>query len=302
MPSRLLHASTLQRLLAPLMRLPARFVTRGLHSVGRTIVRYLERPARGYEPFFPSDIERLRRLLRPGDVLLVEGNSHLAGVIKYLTHSTWSHAALCVGPIVGMATPHGEPHVLVESNIGEGVISAPLSRYARVHTRICRPIGLSTEDLEEVCNYAIKRIGLNYDLRNFIDLGRYLIPLPVPQRWRRRMVALGSGSPTKFICSALIASAFQSVRYPILPKITDLGSRAARREILAIRQSTLYMPRDFDISPYFAVIKPTIEFGFDYKALHWVDLPILSVPEVHARKGSFDEGGKHASHFTSKDS
>src|SRR3954467_14282495 len=29
------------------------------------------------------------------------------------------------------------------------------------------------------------------------------------------------------------------------------------------------MPRDFDISPYFEVVKPTIVHGFDYTALHW---------------------------------
>ena len=69
----------------------------------------------------------------------------------------------------------------------------------------------------------------------------------------------------------LFRSAFDAVRYPILPKITKAGSRAARREILHIRDSSLYMPRDFDISPYFEVVKPTIVHGFDYTALHWAD-------------------------------
>lgn len=248
-------------------------MTWGLQTVGRSIARYLEQPARGYEPFLPSDLAALRRLLRAGDILLIEGNSHLAGVIKYLTHSSWSHAALYVGPIAGKATLDGEPHVLIESNISEGVVSAPLSRYAQYHTRICRPVGLASDDLEKVCAYAVKCIGANYDVGNILDLGRYLVPLPVPQRWRRRMVALGSGSPTRFICSALIAGAFQSVRYPILPNVTQLGSKSARREVLAIRQSSLYMPRDFDISPYFAIVKPTIEAGFDYKELLWADLP-----------------------------
>jgi hypothetical protein len=100
---------------------------------------------------------------------------------------------------------------------------------------------------------------------------RFLIPLPVPQRWRRRMIAFGSGDPTKIICSALIAQAFDAVRYPILPKITRAASRKARREILHIRDSSLYMPRDFDISPYFEIVKPTIVNGFDYTALHWAD-------------------------------
>ena len=121
-----------------------------------------------------------------------------------------------------------------------------------IHTRICRPIGLTPDDCARVCTYAAERIGFDYDVKNIIDLLRYLFPMPVPQRWRRRMMALGSGHPTRIICSALIAQAFEHVRYPILPKVTRAESEAARREILEIRHSSLYAPRDFDISPYFA--------------------------------------------------
>ncbi len=123
-----------------------------------------------------------------------------------------------------------------------------------------------------VCAYAVERIGFAYDLKNIIDLLRYLFPLPVPHRWRRRLIALGSGDPTRQICSALIADAFRAVRYPILPKIKLTSSRQAREQILEIRHSSLYCPRDFDISPYFNVVKPTIAQGFDYKSLHWADL------------------------------
>ena len=31
------------------------------------------------------------------------------------------------------------------------------------------------------------------------------------------------------------------------------------------------MPREFDISPYFEIVKPTIVNGFDYTSLHWAD-------------------------------
>ena len=117
-----------------------------LSGVGRTIAQYLSRPEEGYEPFTPSDPEALRAVLRPGDVLLVEGNNHISGVIKYLTQSTWSHAALYVGPIGERTTADGEPLVLVEANLGEGVVGAPLSKYRRYHTRICRPIGLTDDD------------------------------------------------------------------------------------------------------------------------------------------------------------
>ena len=242
-----------------------------LDGIARVIARYLQKPIPGYEPFTPSDPEALRQSLLPGDVLLVEGNNKVSGVIKYLTQSTWSHAALYVGPLPGCITEDGEPHVLIEANLGEGVVSAPLSKYMPFHTRICRPVGLIDDDCAQVCTYAISRIGYDYDLKNIIDLLRYLLPLPVPRRWRRRLIALGSGDPTRLICSALIADAFTSVRYPILPKIKLMGSQLAREEILEIRHSSLYCPRDFDISPYFNVVKPTIVRGFDYKRLQWAD-------------------------------
>jgi hypothetical protein len=245
-----------------------------LGGIGRVIAQYLERPVDGYEPFTPSDPDVLRAILKPGDVLLVEGNNNVSGIIKYLTQSTWSHAALYVGPIGERTAADGEPLVLVEANLGEGVVGAPLSKYQRFHTRICRPIGLTDDDCARVCTYAAERIGFDYDVKNIFDLLRLLMPLPVPQRWRRRMMALGSGHPTRIICSALIAQAFESVRYPILPKVTLVESEAARQEILEIRHSSLYAPRDFDISPYFKLVKPTVEQGFDYRAMQWADLPI----------------------------
>lgn len=241
-----------------------------LERMGRMIASYLDRPEHGYEPFVPPDPVALSLTIRPGDVLLVEGNSRISGAIKYLTQSTWSHAALYVGSIEIKGGAR-DPHVLVEALLDNGVVSSPLATYSKYHTRICRPIGLSSDDCRRVCEFAISRIGVQYDLKNIVDLGRYLVPLPVPQRWRRRMIALGSGDPTRLICSGIIAQAFQSIRYPILPNITRAGSRSAQEEILRIRHSSLFVPRDFDISPYFAVVKPTIENGFDYRAVRWAD-------------------------------
>jgi hypothetical protein len=260
-----------------------------LDGIGRKIAQYLDRPIEGYHPFTPSNPEALRATLEPGDVLLVEGTNHISGVIKYLTQSTWSHAALYVGPIGERTSADGEPLVLVEANIGEGVVGAPLSKYFRSHTRICRPVGLTPDDICRVCAYATERIGFDYDVKNIIDLLRYLFPLPVPQRWRRRLMALGSGHPSRIICSALIAQAFENVRYPILPKVTKKDDQDVRREILEIRHSSLYAPRDFDISPYFRLVKPTIEQGFDYRKVRWADLPqsqqdaaVASIPGAEA--------------------
>src|SRR5215213_9822908 len=253
-------------------------------GLGQRLAAYLERAEHGYEPFTPSDPDVLRTTLRPGDVLLVEGDNHVSGVIKHLTQSTWSHAALDVGPICERTAADGEPLVLVEAVLGQGVVGAPLSKYQRYHTRICRLIGLTEDDCARVCTYAAERIGFDYDVKNIFDLLRYLFPLPVPQRWRRRMMALGSGHPTRIICSALIAQAFEHVRYPILPKITRMKSETARREILEIRHSSLYAPRDFDISPYFALVKPTIEKGFDYRRMAWAHLPHTHEPSEEAEE------------------
>ena len=48
------------------------------------------------------------------------------------------------------------------------------------------------------------------------------------------------------------------------------------------------MPRDFDISPYFEVVKPTIVHGFDYTALHWADKQ-KPLPEVAGEFSVFQE-------------
>ncbi len=246
-----------------------------MRFVGRQIARFLNQPLKGYEPATPPDFAALQRCLKPGDVILIEGGKRISTMVKYFTQSTWSHSALYVGDVIGVREPSGEPHVLVEAEVDEGVISTPLSKYREAHVRVCRPVALTPEDRETVIRYVVERIGCEYDLKNVTDLARYLIPLPIPARFRRRLLAVGSGSPTRAICSTLIAQAFQHVRYPILPRVKrpdddrKVKSQFSRDEILRIRHYSLYAPRDFDLSPYFAIVKPTIEKGFDYKGFAW---------------------------------
>jgi hypothetical protein len=38
---------------------------------------------------------------------------------------------------------------------------------------------------------------------------------------------------------------------------------------LAKRHFSHFTPRDFDLSPYFEVVKPTLTAGFDYKDIKW---------------------------------
>ena len=90
------------------------------------------------------------------------------------------------------------------------------------------------------------------------------------------MLALGSGDPTRAICSTLIAKAFQSVRYPILPIVESGPSKdpacpGCVAELLHVRHHSLFVPRDFDVSPYFDVVKPTLAAGFNPRRLVWAE-------------------------------
>ena len=243
-----------------------------LLSLGRLLAGYLTGPSRAPYANAPTDLEGLARLLRPGDVLLVDGRQRISTAIKYLTQSTWSHAALCIEGASEGANQHPR---FVEADAIEGVRIVSLSEFDGLHTRICRPVGLDDDQIRSVVDFALAHVGDEYDLANVVDLARYLCPTPpVPSGWRRRMLALGSGEPTKAICSTLVAKAFQSIRYPILPEITrelidDPDCRGCIRDILHIRHHSLFTPRDFDVSPYFRVVKPTIEDGFDHRKLVW---------------------------------
>lgn len=228
-----------------------------MRPLARWLTHLLTRPVAAYIPFAPMDSEATRACLRPGDVLLVEGGQRLSVVIKYITQSTWSHAALFVGESGGEA---GE---LVEADVCCGVIVVPVEKYRDFNVRICRPVGLNGDDCAQVVAFVMARVGQGYDLRNVTDLARYLFPVG-PRRWRG-LASLGSGEASRAICSTLIAEAFQSVRYPILPE--RLLARDGAR--FRIRHHTLFTPRDFDLSPFFQVVKPTLERGFDYRQVQW---------------------------------
>jgi hypothetical protein len=228
------------------------------------------------------DFNRLRFEIRPGDVILVEGRSRVAEVIKIITQSPWSHAALYIGRLFDIRSPglrarieaayEGDPgdQLILEALLGEGTIIAPLSKYQHDHLRICRPDGLSAEDAQTKLDYAIKRLGNEYDLRQVLDLARFFFPWTfLPRRWRSSLFQHNAGTPTHTVCSTLLAEAFSEIDFPILPFI-DRGDDGSLR--LFKRNPKLFAPRDFDYSPYFHIIKyPFIgmnDIGL-YRRLPW---------------------------------
>ncbi|MDI9333496.1 MAG: YiiX/YebB-like N1pC/P60 family cysteine hydrolase [Cytophagales bacterium] len=234
-------------------------------KVGGWLSRYLSIENKSARIGTPTNIEALRQCVRPGDVVLVEGNTKFSTAIKYLTQSTWSHTTLYVGTITVDGQTYHEQ--LIEANVSKGIIHSDLSELAGYHVRICRPIGLTETEIQTLRDYAVSKLGGSYDLRNVFDLVRYFVPvLPFPASKRRELLAFGSGEPTQAICSTLVAEVFKQLRYPILPKINQ-------HQHLSQRDHTLFTPRDFDVSPYFQVIKPTVELGFDFHTFEWVNKP-----------------------------
>jgi hypothetical protein len=265
-------------------------------------VRLLTKPGKHYHLTAPNDLDSLKRVIRKGDVLLVEGNQRISECIKYLTQSSWSHSALYVGdePLkrdraraAELLERYGEEarHLLLEALVESGVVLSPLSKYRDFNIRVCRPHGLSAADARAVLDDALARVGHAYDVKNVIDLARYFLPVTlIPAKWRRKALHFGTGEPTRVICSSLIAECFGHVKFPIVPELApgELPAAAARAGSLArwlgrpgnrgaaLRARALppplITPRDFDLSPFFEVVKCGVgqQPGFDYHTIRWV--------------------------------
>ena len=221
---------------------------------------------RGYQRLDTIAIADVASTLEKGDIVLVDGNTRISTAIKYLTQSTWSHACLYIGESGADSSQLN----LIEADLKNGVHLINLDHYANFNLRICRPVNLSAEESGQLVEFAKKRLGHLYDLKNVVDLIRYVIQKPaVPNRYRRSLLSLGSGEPTKAICSTLIAEAFQSINYPILPRRDHEKGEEGEVPLLYKPHFTHFTPRDFDLSPYFRIVKPTIENGFDHHSLLW---------------------------------
>jgi len=259
-----------------------------LKKIGRALLRRLEKPIPNYEQRFINNMDNLYREIRPGDVLLVEGNSRVSRVIQLLTKSSWSHSALYVGDqseVMSSGHVHSVSngtnlidlqHLLIEADGGNGVIAVPLAKYRDFNIRICRPFGISPDDLSKVLADAIANLGKHYDHENLLDLALLALP-PTLKPFRKRTIqaCLGGCTEYKVICSGMIASAFQKVGYPIVPALlqdTDINMREINDPYgskLLMRHFSQIVPRDFDISPDFEVIKYNIICSgqFNYKSI-----------------------------------
>src|SRR5437016_1990404 len=81
------------------------------------LARYLAQPVKRYSPATDTDPLSLSAVLHHGDVLLTEGNTRVAALVKRITQSTWSHVSIYVGPL----EKGPDPLCIVEADIAAGV-------------------------------------------------------------------------------------------------------------------------------------------------------------------------------------
>ena len=159
-----------------------------LSRLGTRLAQLLAKPLPGHSTSIATRPDRLLASLRLGDVLLVEGNTRVSTAIKYLTQSTWSHAALYVGSRLAAAGGSVQ-HCFVEADMVDGVRTVGVEAFQGLHTRICMPLSLTDEERQRVADFAVARIGNRNDMRHVIDLVRYLLPTrTVPTRYRRGLL------------------------------------------------------------------------------------------------------------------
>ena len=242
------------------------------------------------EALSPTNFSRMVFEIRPADVLLVEGRFRVSNVIKVITQSSWSHTALYIGRLYDIQDPAAKARIMkhydgppdeplvIESQLGQGTIVTPLKYYEEFHTRICRPKGISPDDVNKVITHASSFLGMEYDVRQLLDLARFLIPwwTFMPRRWHSSLFEHNAQDATKVVCSSMIASAFASVRFPVLPLIfQDENKKFTLKE----RNLRLFTPRDFDYSPYFEIIKYPLlgkdDLGF-YRKLPWDETGLIT--------------------------
>jgi len=257
-----------------------------LSWVSKKIADFLNQSREVQETPF-CDFSRLRFEIRSCDVILVEGRTRIGDIIKTITLSRWTHAALFVGrlseiedeetrKLIESYYPGDQSEqLIIESLLGEGTIISPLTKYQYDNLRICRPKEISPQDVQKVINTAARYLGSRYDMRHVLDLARFLVPYWfLPRRWSSSLLQYKAGDMTRTICSTVLVEAFASNQYPVLPVIqrTEDG-----QYIWSRRNPKLFIPSDFDYSPYFDVIKYPF-LGDEkaiYKKLPWDEIGVI---------------------------
>ena len=200
-------------------------------------------------------MEGLKRALRPGDVILIEGEHWVSDWIKVFSYHTWTHCVMWVGesPIL----PKGVNRDFVEKggNVVEslmkdadgnkrGIVLTNLDKYQDCNLRICRPMGITRDRLRLAIRFVLDHIGCEYDELNLTEFVHFTFAND-----NDPTKPIGQLDDGKFTCSSLMAAAFDSVEFPIIHFYDQT------QNVYVPYHPTQVQPKDFDLSLNFQIIK-----------------------------------------------
>ncbi|EKF75193.1 hypothetical protein A11A3_04415 [Alcanivorax hongdengensis A-11-3] len=211
-----------------------------------------------------ADLDSLRPVLRPCDVLLVSGHSRVDRTFKAISDSRFARAVLYIGRLHDVADPtlralladytpcEPDTQLVIDTRLERGLTVQPLTTLEGRQLRVCRPQGLSEQETQDVLRFAISRIG-GASVRSWPALfmltlmpWRWLTP-----RWRSRLFRRWAGDVLKALSGTLAGDAFSFVQFPVLPLVKENGTPPRLLRL----QPRAFIAADFDHSPYFEIIK-----------------------------------------------
>jgi hypothetical protein len=221
-------------------------LTRMRDGLLTAIALYLAQPIKYSAANRDSVPQPLGAALHRGDVLLTQGNSRFAAVIKCLTRSPWSHVSMYVGPL----DDGPDPPCIVEADVAAGVRSIRLSELNALQVRVLRPIGLTDTDRARLAHWVVGQIGSEYDLAHAWRLLRNALRLLLPARFRSAPGTIAL-SAKGFICCSLLAHAFAWVGHSVLPDQAGLS-------LTVSADATHLVPSDFERASLFEVVESMV--------------------------------------------
>lgn len=226
-------------------RSPIRGTLRALrHRLLNATASYLAEPVKQIGASRSADAGSLAAQLLPGDVLLTDGNTRGAALVRRVLRSPWSHVAMYVGPLEEGA----DPRCIVEADVAAGVRSVRVSDFAGQRVRVLRAKVLTDAERRRLAEWVVSRIGDGYDLALALRLAVRLLRLPLARSLPATAGSMAQ-SATRFICSSLLAQAFALTGHAIAPLQLGLSSAGAGQHVYVT-------PLDFASASLFEAIVP----------------------------------------------
>ena len=70
-----------------------------LELIGTQLAKILTKEYIREDAYYKVGIDDVKSTLKPGDVVLVEGQSRVSSAIQFITSSNWSHVAVFIGRV-----------------------------------------------------------------------------------------------------------------------------------------------------------------------------------------------------------